>query len=199
MTSTQWDVLDEAHRAIRTAAIRVAAEQWTAPTPCTEWNVAQVLRHAAGDQLMYAEKITGGEGPGYDPFAPAATAFGDEQSAAALLDPALSRTAEAFAGVKPDDSAVPVPLPPFTLSAELAVGAAALDAVVHAWDIAVATGRPSPLTPELARTLLPVARELVEPVRGFAFAAAVEPAADADDVALLLNYLGRRADWTPGA
>ncbi|CAM5251887.1 hypothetical protein GCM10010329_07460 [Streptomyces spiroverticillatus] len=195
MTSNQWDLLDQAHQAIRTAAVRVAAHQWTAPTPCSEWNVAQVLRHAAGDQLAYASKITGGEGPGFDPFAPDAAAFGGESSAAALLDPALSRTAEAFAGVKPGESAVPVPLPPFSLTAELAVGAAALDAAVHAWDIAAATGRPSPLTLDLARALLPVAHALVEPLRGFAFAAAVEPAEGADDVAVLLNHLGRRADW----
>ena len=78
----------------------------------------------------------------------------------------------------PTDSEVPVPLPPFTVPAETAAGAAALDAAVHAWDIAVATGQPSPLTAELAAALRPTADTLVEPLRGFAFGPPVEPAAE---------------------
>jgi hypothetical protein len=67
---------------------------------------------------------------------------------------------------------------------------------VHGWDIAVATGQPNPLTDPLARTLLSVARQLVEPLRDWgAYAPAIEPVADADDTARLLNYLGRRVDW----
>lgn len=46
---------------------------------------------------------------------------------------------------------------------------AALDAAVHAWDIAVATGQPSPLTPSLALTLRPVANALANPLRGYAY------------------------------
>jgi hypothetical protein len=78
----------------------------------------------------------------------------------------------------------------------VAVGAAALDAAVHAWDIAKASGRPSPLTPELASALLPVAKELAEPLRGFAYAAALEGPADDDVVSTLLRYLGRNPLWT---
>jgi hypothetical protein len=60
----------------------------------------------------------------------------------------------------------------------------------------VATGQPSPLTPALAQALRPVADELVEPLRGFAYGPAVEPRADADAATSLLNLLGRRTDWT---
>ena len=58
-----------------------------------------------------------------------------------------------------------------------AAAAAALDAAIHAWDIAVATGQGSPLTPELARALTPVAQSIVEPLRQYgAYAQALEPA-----------------------
>jgi len=78
-----------------------------------------------------------------------------------------------------------------------AAGAAALDAAIHAWDIAVATGQGSPLTPELARALTPVAQSIVEPLRQYgAYAEALEPAVGADDAAVLLCYLGRHPDWT---
>ena len=57
-----------------------------------------------------------------------------------------------------------------------AAGAAALDAAIHAWDIAVATGQDSPLTPDLARALTPVAKSIVEPLREYGvYAAALEP------------------------
>jgi hypothetical protein len=83
------------------------------------------------------------------------------------------------------------------LPASLAAGACALDAAVHAWDIAIATGQPSPLTPAMARDLMPVAAALVEPLRQYgAYATAVPPAEDDGDVEALLRYLGRRPDWS---
>ncbi|MFF3861174.1 TIGR03086 family metal-binding protein [Streptomyces sp. NPDC002209] len=196
MTASKWDLLDHAHEALRSAVDGVPADAWGRPTPCDRWNVGQVLRHAAGDQLAYAARLTGGPGPAEDPFAPSATLAA---APAELLAPALEAAAEAFAGVAPGTPEVPVPLPPFTVPAETAVGAAALDAAVHAWDIAVATGRPSPLTPALAAALRPTAEALAEPLRGFAYAPALAlaPDAAADPVGSLLAHLGRRPDWTP--
>ncbi|MEC4019280.1 TIGR03086 family metal-binding protein [Streptomyces sp. H27-D2] len=193
MSDTTWEILDQAHQALRTAVAGVPADGWQLSTPCEQWDVAQVLQHAAGDQLAYVAKLTGGPGPAYDAFAPSGTL---DSSPAELLEPALARSAEAFAAVGPADQDVPVPLPPFKLPADLAVEAAALDAAVHAWDIAVATGQPSPLTPSMAQALRPVADALAEPLRGFAFVPAIEPAPDADALSSLLNHLGRRADWT---
>jgi uncharacterized protein (TIGR03086 family) len=195
MTQSTWTLLDESHQALRTVVAAVPASGWGLPTPCEQWTVAQVLQHAAGDQLAYAAKLTGGPGPNDDPFAPSGAIDGDPS---ALVEAALSAAAGAFAAVRPDDADVPVPLPPFTLPASSAVAAAALDAAVHAWDIAVATGQPSPLTPALARALRPTADALADPLRGFAFGPAIEPKVGADDdAASLLNFLGRRADWTP--
>ncbi len=78
----------------------------------------------------------------------------------------------------------------------MAAGAAALDAAIHGWDIAVATGQGSPLTPALARTLRPIAEAIVEPLRQYgAYAAVIEIPAGAGDDAALLAYLGRRPDW----
>jgi uncharacterized protein (TIGR03086 family) len=193
MVDTTWDVLTEAHDALRAAVAGVAENGWQLPTPCPEWTVTQVLQHAAGDQLGYVAKLTGGPGPDYDPFDPSGTLDG---SPGDLLEPALTASANAFAEVRPGATDVPVPLPPFSLPAELAVAAAALDAAVHAWDIAVATGQPSPLTPAMARALRPIADTVVDPLRGFAFGPAIAPEPGADDATSLLNHLGRQADWT---
>ncbi|ROQ96094.1 uncharacterized protein (TIGR03086 family) [Streptomyces sp. 2132.2] len=196
MTASGWDLLDHAHAALRSVADAVPADGWGRPTPCEQWNVGQVLQHAAGDQLAYAARLTGGPGPAEDPFAPSGILAA---APAELLAPALEAAAAAFAGVAPGTPEVAVPLPPFSLPAETAVGAAALDAAVHAWDVAVATGLPSPLTPALAVALRPAAEVLAEPLRGFAYGPALPIAPDAagDPVASLLAFLGRRPGWTP--
>jgi uncharacterized protein (TIGR03086 family) len=186
------ELLSAAHQALQTAVLAVAPDDWEGRTPCDQWNVTQVLQHAAGDQLAYAAAITGVPGPAENPFAPSGHLAGPPL---ALLTPALADSAQAWSTVKDDDPDVPTPLPQGSMPAWLAGGACALDAAVHAWDIAVATGQDSPLTSSIAGPLLAVARQIVEPLRGFAYAPTLEPAADDDDAALLLRYLGRRPDW----
>ncbi|MGW4525726.1 TIGR03086 family metal-binding protein [Amycolatopsis sp. NPDC004378] len=186
----RWPLLSAAHDTLRAAAAGVT--DWSARTPCAQWNVTQVLQHAAGDQQGYAAFITGGPGPDFDPFSPS----GSLKDAPSFLEPKLTASAAAFATVLPDATAVPTPLPQGALPAAVAVGAAALDAAVHAWDIAVATGQESPLTPSMAAALLPVAKQLAEPLRGFAYAPALEPASDDGPAAQLLRYLGRDPKWT---
>jgi uncharacterized protein (TIGR03086 family) len=184
-------LLAEAHQALRTVVAGVGPEQWQLPTPCDEWNVTQVLQHAAGDQIGYAAAITGGPLPSEDPFAPSGHLDGDPQT---LVEEALQASAAAYATVDPGATAVPNPLPQGPMPARLASGACALDAAVHAWDIAVATGQPSPLTPGMARQLLAVATEIVEPLRQYGVYAPALEAPVGDDVATLLAYLGRRSD-----
>ncbi|SNS29179.1 TIGR03086 family metal-binding protein [Actinomadura mexicana] len=192
-TTSGWTILDTAHKALRDAVRGLSEQDLRRPTPCTDWNVAQVVQHAAGDQLAFAASITGQAGPDYNPFAPSGTLDGSPMD---LLDPSVSACAAAWATVDPGAAEVPVPVPPGSLKPETGAGAAALDAAVHAWDIAVATGRPSPLTPDLARPLLDVARQIVEPLRQYgAYAAAIEHTGG-DDVAALLRYLGRDPGWT---
>ncbi len=189
-TINGWAVLDEAHRALRAVTLGVADTDRHRPTPCSAWDVTQVLQHAAGDQLAYAAALGAGTGPGEDPFAPSGHVEGP---LADLITTATTAAAAALSTVTPYADAVPVPVPPGSLPAAIGAGACALDAAVHAWDVAVATGQPSPLTPALAGELLPVARRIVEPLRSYGAYAAAVPAEDGDDaVAELLRYLGRR-------
>jgi uncharacterized protein (TIGR03086 family) len=185
-------MLQEAHRILRTAVAGVDDSDWKVPTPCEQWNVAQVLRHAAGDQLAYAAALTGGDGPSENPFAPSDQRPADPRD---FLESALSSSAAALAAVAPDAEEVPSPLPLGPLPAATVIGAAALDAAVHAWDIAVATGHPSPLTADLAARLMPAARTIADPFRGFAFAPALPPRPGDDAAAELLRYLGRDPSW----
>jgi uncharacterized protein (TIGR03086 family) len=195
-TTTTWTILDRAHAALRDTTAALTTADLSRPTPCSQWNVTQVLQHSAGDQLAFVSAITGQGGPTDNPFTPSGTLTG---SPADLVEPTLTASAAAFATVDPDGT-TPTPLPHGALPAATAAGAAALDAGVHAWDIAVATGQPSPLDDDLAAQLLPVARAIVEPLRQYgAYAPALAPRENDTASTELLRYLGRDPHWTPAS
>ena len=189
-----WTVITESLDLLEAVAAAVTDATAQASTPCTQWSAAQVLQHAAGDQLAWAAAIGVGTGPAENPFAPSGHLDGSVDD---LVRPALAAARAAWAGVKADDVAVPTPLPQGPLPASTAAGACALDAAVHAWDIAVALGRPGFLPVELAGQLLPAARAVVEPLRAYgAYAAALSPQPADDSAAELLRYLGRDPQWS---
>ena len=188
-----WTVITESLDLLEAVAAAVTDATAQASTPCTQWSAAQVLQHAAGDQLAWAAAIGVGTGPAENPFAPSGHLDGSVDD---LVRPALAAARAAWAGVKADDVAVPTPLPQGPLPASTAAGACALDAAVHAWDIAVALGRPGFLPAALAAQLLPAARAVVEPLRAYgAYAAALPPRPADDSAAELLRYLGRDPQW----
>jgi len=190
-----FPVLTASLELLRNVAIRVPADQLNNPTPCSDWTVAQVLLHAAADQHAWASTVGTSPGPAYNPFDPAKELDGTTGD---LIEPAIQAATSAWASVGPAAESVPTPLPPFpTMTAELAAASCALDAAIHAWDIAVATGQPAPLTAELAGQLQPAAAATAEPLRGFAYAPALPNQAADDPAAILLRYLGRNPNWTP--
>ncbi|WP_330250157.1 TIGR03086 family metal-binding protein [Nocardia sp. NBC_00565] len=195
------DALTTSYRALTEVVAGIGDDQWQLPTPCSEWDVTQVIQHAAGDQLAYAAALGIGNGPAYNPFAPSGAIDG---AAAALVRDAIEQTAAAWATVTDETETVPTPLPHGALPTPVAALMCALDAAVHAWDIAIATGQPSPLDDELADHLLTAARtanpapgggpeaEIVEPLRQWgAYAAIVDGESGDTTVDELLRYLGR--------
>ncbi|MEV0646488.1 TIGR03086 family metal-binding protein [Phytomonospora sp. NPDC050363] len=183
-----FDILAQTHQDLRTVVSAVPAGSWDLPTPCSQWSVTQVTRHAILDQLLFAVALGKAEQPAEDAFQPSPEHIADP---AAFVGHALDVAAAAWASVDRADEAVTTPVPPHKLPAPQAALAAALDAGVHAWDIAVATGQPSPLTPEVAVELHGLALHLVDPLRPWgAYAEALDDDGS-DPVATLLRYLGR--------
>jgi len=192
--NNRWNVLDQAHEALRSVVAGVAAQDWNLPSPCEGWTLTQVLQHAAGDQRGFAATITGEDGPTENPFAPSGTFDGEPL---VIAESAMEVASAAWARYDDETAIAPSPIPPGSMTVVLGVGACALDAAVHAWDIAVGSGQPSPLTVPLAQALMPVATSIVEPLRAYgAYAPALAPQPGDDEVAALLRYLGRRPDWT---
>jgi uncharacterized protein (TIGR03086 family) len=196
--NTSWPVLDAALTALQNAVAGVPAAAWDRPTPCEQWTVRQVVEHAAGDQHAWASTVGSAEGPSYNPFAPSGAEAG---TAVELVTAALRAAGAAWTAVSPDAAETPTPLPQGTFPPAVAAAACALDAAVHAWDVAVATGQPSPLSDELAAQLQPAATAIAEPLRAYGVFAAVVPGPDSGPdsggaAATLLRFLGRDPNWT---
>ncbi|MGY0007810.1 TIGR03086 family metal-binding protein [Micromonospora sp. I033] len=188
-----FPVLTTALDLLRRATEGVPADRLDDPTPCAAWTVGQVLMHAAGDQHAWAAHVGAGDPPAYNPFDPPR---GHDEGVQSVVRSAIEAAAATWARVDPTAGPVRTPLPPVpTMDPQLAAATCALDAAVHAWDVAVATGQPAPLTAELAEQLMPAARATAEPLRGFAYAAALPTGPGDDPVAALLAYLGRDPHW----
>jgi uncharacterized protein (TIGR03086 family) len=167
-------------------AREVTAAQWSASTPCSEWDVRSLVNHVAGEYLWVPELMTGktvadvgdrldGDLLGDDPLEVLASAARGAQAAAG--EPAsLTRTVHLSFGDMP--------------------GAAylkqmAIDSVIHAWDLARAIGADETLDPELVDFAFDELRRAAEDWRaGGAFGPAKEPA-DQSNQARLLALTGR--------
>jgi uncharacterized protein (TIGR03086 family) len=198
MPEQRWDIIVESLDLLRNVGAEISTTNGDAPTPCREWSVTQVLQHAVADQLAWVATLGVGPMPSEDPFSPSGHLEGDVGD---YIETAVVAARTAWAGVRPDDDAVPTPLPQGKLPARSAAAACSLDAAVHAWDIAMGLGRPDTLPDHLAAELLSTARVIVEPLRQFGvYAPALTPEPDDGAGATLLRYLGRDPSWrTPVA
>lgn len=177
---------------------RVRLEDLNRPTPCSGWNLFDVLAHMTVQHRG---------------FASAAEGFGDDLEiwrpenvlASVTADPAGTYAAaahdvlDAFAAdgaadaefVLPDFGGANVP-------GVTAMGFHFVDYVVHGWDVAAALGVPYALPADVVAAVLPLV--LAVPDGDFReqanspFARAVEPAGT-HDFERILRHLGRRPEW----
>lgn len=171
-------------------ALAVTPEHLSRPTPCREWDLRMLLRHASESLAVLAEGIQSGRvdldpaAEGLAVVADPARAFRDRarQLRAAWTSPGCQRQIIEIAGCP--------------LGASLMAAAAALEVAVHGWDISRACGRRQPIPTALADDLLMMAPVLV-PLTGRhpLFAAPVTVPATASPSDRLAAFLGR----APGA
>ena len=166
--------------------LAVTPERLSDPTPCRDWDLRKLLRHACESLAAFGEGIETGRvglhpaaedgGLAADP----ARAFRDR--AGQLLDawtgPGLQRQVIDIAGCP--------------LAASVMSAAAALEVAVHGWDISRACGQRQPIPRALATGLLAIAPVLVPRAgRHPLFAAPVTVPATAGPSDQLAAFLGR--------
>jgi uncharacterized protein (TIGR03086 family) len=167
-------------------AMAVTPDLLSRPTPCREWDLRMLLRHACESLTAIAEGIQTGA-IGLDPAAedgelPAdpARAFRDRASQlrAAWISPGHQRQVIEIAGCP--------------LAASVMAAAAALEVAVHGWDISRACGKRQPIPPALATDLLVMAPVLVPRTGRYPlFTAPVSVPATAGPSDRLAAFLGR--------
>ncbi|MGI5241963.1 TIGR03086 family metal-binding protein [Dactylosporangium sp. CA-139066] len=166
----------------------VAAERFDDPTPCAGWDVRTLLNHLVYENLMWAGLADG------DPRADfAADHLGDDHVAAFRASAEAALTAFRRPGMLVQRYG---PAPGWRLVEQVVI-----EMLVHGWDLAKATGRPTDLAPGVAATTLATVREIYgdlprTPGGSFAPAEPVPDGASAADQ--LAAYLGRNVGWTAG-
>jgi uncharacterized protein (TIGR03086 family) len=162
-------------------AREVTAAQWSAPTPCSEWNVRSLVNHVAGEYLWVPELMAGktvsdvgnrldGDLLGDDPIEALASATRSAKAAADNPD-SLTRTVHLSFG---------------DVTGAEYLKQMAIDSVIHTWDLARAIGADETLDPELVDFAFDELRQHAEDWRtGGAFGPAKEPADDSNQSRLL--------------
>ena len=174
------------------AVVAIRPELLSRRTPCRDWDLRMLLRHASESLAAIAEGIETGR-VGLDP------ATQDEVLAA---DPARAfreragQLLDAWTG--PGHQRRVIEIAGCPLAASVMAAAAALEVAVHGWDISRACGQRQPIPPALAIDLLAIAPVLVPRTgRHPLFAAPVTVAATAGPSDRLAAFLGRSPDIAP--
>jgi uncharacterized protein (TIGR03086 family) len=176
------DLIDRYEEAAAGFTDRLAAvtdDQWSNPTPCTDWDVCQLVDHVITIQRQIPDSLdvpVDDEGGG-----DRRATWRAVRAAAvtALRQPGvMERTITGIRGEMPVEMAL---LPRLS------------DLTVHTWDLARATGGDERLSAEIAAIVLERLKPNDEALRqSGSFGPKIDPPADADAQVELLCFLGRR-------
>jgi uncharacterized protein (TIGR03086 family) len=162
----------------------VRPEQLREATPCAKWSVADLLGHLVGGGHFFASALRG--------QAPPAEAQAPPDDLQAALHTAVDDFNDAVRGL--DDLEVPVTLPFGVMPAAAVLRLAACDLLVHAWDLASATGQPLAPPADLLDETEPTIRGMIAPELrdGDFFAAEVPAPAGAGPLQRIVAFSGRQ-------
>jgi uncharacterized protein (TIGR03086 family) len=191
------DVISLHGRCVAEFVARVAAvpaDRWDAPTPCSDWNARELVNHVVGEDRWTVPLLEGatiadvgsefdGDLLGHDPAASTRRAA-DE--AVAMVAEALPAGGRVHLSYGDEDMAE-------------YIHQLAADHLIHAWDLAVATGGETFLDAEL---VVEVAEWFVEREALYRSAGAIGPRVEGtfeDPGAVLLAAFGRHPGWSPSS
>ena len=188
------DVAELHRRTVETWTARmraVAEDQWDRPTPCTDWNVRELVNHVVGEDAWTMPLMRGGTiaevGHSLD-----GDLLGDDPlgTGRRLADEAVAVVAERLpAGEK-------VHLSYGDEDPAEYVRQLSADHLIHAWDLAAATGQDRTLDAELVAEVAGWFAEREEIYRGAGMVAAHVDTTSDDAQTQLLAAGGRDAGWT---
>jgi uncharacterized protein (TIGR03086 family) len=162
----------------------IRADQWSVPTPCTDWTVRQMVNHLIGMNRVFAALLAG-QPP---PPRPSADHVEDDPVGAYRDSAAALQAAFGRPGVL--ERSYHGPLGTATGAERLQIRL--YDLLAHGWDLAQATGQPADLPDDLAEQSLAFARtQLTEQARPGRFGPAQIVTGQAPAIERLVAFLGR--------
>ncbi|GAA2371812.1 hypothetical protein GCM10010170_073680 [Dactylosporangium salmoneum] len=165
----------------------VTADRFDDPTPCAGWSVRTLLNHLVYENLMWTSLADGNPRTDFT-----ADHLGDDHVAAFRASAQAALTAFDRPGMLVQRYG---PAPGWRLVEQVVI-----EMLVHGWDLAKATGRPTDLAPDVAARTLPAVHEIYRALPrtpGGSFAPAQPVPAEASAADHLAAYLGRNVSWTP--
>ena len=197
MTSDPISPLRAALDAAGEIVAAIGPDEWALPTPCPEWPVRGVVNHLVGGNLLFARILAGERLPPREELVAASRTDRLGEDPVAAYRQAADRLLGAFEtdGVLQQTFTVPRGPVPGIAALQLRI----VEALVHGWDVARATGRPARFPEELAERALQFTRAALADVPpappGRAPFGPPQPVAD-DAPALdrLAALLGRRVE-----
>ena len=183
-------LLSQAIDAMRALAANVSGDGWDAQSPCTDWKARDVVNHVVGGSSMITSLFAG---KSWEEAAGSSESIPEGADPLAAFDAATGAAKEAVS--KPGAMEQEVQ---FARGPMPGAGFASMmftDVLIHAWDLAKATGQDATLPAELVEAsyalVLPRKGQMPAP----AFGTEVEVSEDADTQTKLLAMLGRDAGW----
>ncbi len=182
--------MTDACNATEQVVARVTADELDRPTPCSEWNVRQLLNHLVSTLVLgkaLLSDIPPAPGTGGPGALPELDLVGDDP-----LDSYRKAAAELLAAAGGDALARSHTTPFGDMPGAVLSGFTTVDIAVHGWDLARATGQDATLETGLAETVLAFARQtLSDDMRAPRIGPAVPVADDAPATDRLVAFLGR--------
>ena len=172
----------------------VTDDQLTAPTPCPDYTVADLVDHIGGLAFAFTASARKGDVPG-------GGGSGDgsrlEEGWRERIAAQLAELAEAWREPAAYDGMTKAG--PIEMPAEVAALVALDEVVVHGWDLARSTGQAFEADDAAAAACLGFAESFEAPAsdEGGPFGPPVPVPADADVLDRLIGATGRDPSWTP--
>jgi uncharacterized protein (TIGR03086 family) len=170
--------------AVGTLIANVQPGQWSAPTPCTEWDVRRLVEHLTGMNRVFTALLLAAPPPRRpDVGAVDSDPVGSYRDSAAELQRAFGRP-----GALDREYVGPLG----SASGRQRLQIRLYDLLAHGWDLAQATGQPADLPDDLAEQSLVFARTQVsDNSRAGRFGPPTEVSPDAPAIERLVAFLGR--------
>lgn len=172
-------------------------KDWDAPTPCSEWNVRELVNHVVSEALwikpLFAGKTIAEVGDSLD-----GDILGDNPKQTWQR----ARTEAVAALNQPDALAKTVHLSYGDRTGTQYMEPMATDVIIHGWDLAAAIGADRTINPAIVKyTLDSVTAMLAKYGNGGSFGPEFKLSADQakDPQNQLLALTGRNPDWQPSA